>query len=749
MAGKKRGNPNWTKGGASPNPSGGPKTAEEWNVDAATGAKFDGWVSALTGIGTPERDKRLSHQIQAPTLSYQQICDLWRVDDVAKRAIEAPAAECFREGYEITIGDEGSYEDLKESIEEKLLELGVDAAIERAYRLERAFGGSAILLGADDGRPLDRPLELARVDSLDWINVLEPLELYPASFYDNPAAPKYGQPEYYQVNNFTQNRGIGPKPSKKPAKPLSQYIHESRLVVFEGVKVSQYQAQVSYIAPNWGDSALLSMVEVLRDFNVAWHSAGLLATDFSQPVITMENLMTLVSKNEEGLRNRMAALELSRSTARAILLGKGEKFERQTTSLSGLSELLMNLGQRLSAAIDIPLMMLLGTSPAGLGNPGQNDLTTWYNRIRAIQRRRLSPIIRLIVRMIMQSLRKRKIPKKWGVRWNELERQSDAQRAESRLTQARTDSMYVKAGVLTPDEVRRSRFVGEYSFETQVEENKKAPGFIAPLPTGVMPGSTPAAALGKTGPNAHSVTSYARRNPTAPRLGANPSEGGDKAPRGDGLEYTAQHELEGKRRTLDEAIANNYDAEVVKLLERLVEEAELDAFACEKGTCGLDCVYDHPARTDEDGDGKRVTFAGFPVCIESPKGSYRYWTDTDGTPGKTKMRFNYGYIEGSHGTDGDSVDVYLGPNPDAQWVYIVHQNKKPDFVQYDEDKVMLGFDSANHAHDAYLSLYDDERFLGSMSMMLLEDFRRRVMFHAGGKISNTDAKAEPSGSDQT
>ncbi len=88
------------------------------------------------------------------------------------------------------------------------------------------------------------------------------------------------------------------------------------------------------------------------------------------------------------------------------------------------------------------------------------------------------------------------------------------------------------------------------------------------------------------------------------------------------------------------------------------------------------------------------------------------------------MRYDYGYIDGALGADGDSVDVYLGPDETAQWVYAVHQNKVPDFTTYDEDKVMLGWSSADAARDAYVEQYDDPRFFGGMSMIPVETASR-------------------------
>jgi phage-related protein (TIGR01555 family) len=454
---------------------------------------------------------------------------MWRADDLAARAVEGPPADAFRMGYEIVIGDEGKYSKLKEDVEDKLVELDVDSIVERAFAMERALGGGAILLGVDDGQDLKTPIKLDKVNGIDWLTLLEPMELLPARYYEDPTNAKYGEPEFYQLNTYMNTPGsglIGPEGREPP--PNQQLIHESRLIVFRGIRVSRYQIRSRDVDQFWGDSVLVRIAEILRDFNLAWHSAGIIVTDFSQSVYQIDNLMQLVAKSPEKFRDRMQAIELGRNTARAIVLDTKEKFERQSTSIAGLPELLNQLSLRLAAAVDMPLSLLMGQAPKGLGADSEGDLRMYYDKIRSFQRRKVGPILKLISNMVMKSMRERGIPKKWSIRFNPLWQLTDAEIAEARLTQARSDSMYIKMGSVTPDEIRQSRFHGEYSFETQVEEHKPAPGFLAPLPAGVMPGSTPAAGMG---PNAHSVGGYARRNPTQKGLGANASEGGDVEPR--------------------------------------------------------------------------------------------------------------------------------------------------------------------------------------------------------------------------
>jgi hypothetical protein len=122
----------------------------------------------------------------------------------------------------------------------------------------------------------------------------------------------------------------------------------------------------------------------------------------------------------------------------------------------------------------------------------------------------------------------------------------------------------------------------------------------------------------------------------------------------------------------------------------------------------------------------RYKFAGFNVSVENKRGSIRSGKDKDGHPWKTFMHFDYGYIRGTEGVDGDHVDVYIGPDEEASKVYIVHQND-PVTGKYDEDKVMMGFPSLHDAKAAYLQQYDRPGFLGKIDVMPIEEFREKVL----------------------
>jgi hypothetical protein len=120
---------------------------------------------------------------------------------------------------------------------------------------------------------------------------------------------------------------------------------------------------------------------------------------------------------------------------------------------------------------------------------------------------------------------------------------------------------------------------------------------------------------------------------------------------------------------------------------------------------------------------EKAKFNGVSIVVENPAGTKRCGEDEDGNPWQTTMMYAYGYIKGTEGADGEEVDVYLGPNEDAPYVYVVHQNN-PETGDYDEDKVMLGFETAKEAKEAYLLHYDDKKFFGEMSAVPWESFKR-------------------------
>lgn len=99
---------------------------------------------------------------------------------------------------------------------------------------------------------------------------------------------------------------------------------------------------------------------------------------------------------------------------------------------------------------------------------------------------------------------------------------------------------------------------------------------------------------------------------------------------------------------------------------------------------------------DEDGAGEPSHIHGLDIVIETPKGGVR-----SGKDWKQIMPYDYGYIRGVKGADGDSLDCAVGPNPRSNWVYVFDQRHLPPRLGFDEHKVFFGYDSQRQALDAF------------------------------------------------
>lgn len=120
-----------------------------------------------------------------------------------------------------------------------------------------------------------------------------------------------------------------------------------------------------------------------------------------------------------------------------------------------------------------------------------------------------------------------------------------------------------------------------------------------------------------------------------------------------------------------------------------------------------------------------VKWQGLDIAIENPAGSERSGTDPDGNAWSVTMPAHYGYVKRTTGKDGDQVDIYMGPQPDAGQVFLIDQID-PATRAFDEHKAMLGFESEQAARAAYEAAFSDGRAgqrLGALTAMPVAQFK--------------------------
>lgn len=206
--------------------------------------------------------------------------------------------------------------------------------------------------------------------------------------------------------------------------------------------------------------------------------------------------------------------------------------------------------------------------------------------------------------------------------------------------------------------------------------------------------------------------------------GAGSTEGQTDGEQGDELLPEGRGNNEGADTTVNEQQeqANQADGESSGVVPESEGAVKTEIEAARKG------VNQNPTEAQKEaGNYKKghVKVDGFDITIENPKGSVRSGKDADGKEWSVTMNNDYGYIRGTEGVDGDHIYVFLSDNPEQGNVYVIDQvNQKTG--EYDESKVMYGFNSLEEAKDAYLANFEEGWKIGVVSGVSKEEFRKWI-----------------------
>lgn len=418
---------------------------------------FDGWKNLFTGQGVTGKDKQLANQyVRGLKLSDTTLDNLYRGDGFGKRIVNLINGEIVREWFEV-IGDTDG------EVNKYLFNLKAKKYCGKALRWADVFGGSALVLGLNDGGQFKDPLDLNSLKGIEFMRVYDRRRVTwtHQDLYSDPNDKRFGEPQYYDIT-----------PVNNTATVLYK-VHESRLILFDGRDVTD---QVRVENNGWGDSIYQSVFEQLSNLNGTYFSVKNIIDDFIQTIIKLNNLEELLAAGEEGqIRTRMEIMDLSRHVMNTVFIDKDEDYEKKSSTITGIPDIVGKFESALSAVTGIPITLLMGQSPGGLNSTGKSDIQQWYDKISAEQEERFLTAAERLVYLAMMSKEgptKGKPIDGWGVEFNPLWQSTDKEICETRKTQAESDAIYLDRGVITPEEVAESRFGGnEYSFETVLDES--------------------------------------------------------------------------------------------------------------------------------------------------------------------------------------------------------------------------------------------------------------------------------------
>lgn len=412
-------------------------------------ARRDSWFNVKNGLGT-SRDRRSSDDFEFDPVTDEEAKSLWRGDSIAARIIEVRPRETYRRGLKLKMQDR--------TIAEKMLAWWEDlegaAKFRQAREYANAYGGGAVMPVINDGqKTFAAPLnEKGGISGIKCLHVFEPRELRVLTYYNDITSKGYRRPELYQLIPIHPSGGMG----------SMQVIHESRLIVFPGTRVSEDQSDGTH--PGWGDSALCRPKRAIADYGMSWRAATSLLDNFAQGVLSMDGFTELLATDRDDLvLKRLMNLDQMKSSLRTMVIDGKDKFSREQTPLSGLTDMMRELGVYLATTADMPATILLGISPGGLNATGDSDIRSWYDRIDGDRNTLDLPRLERMFKLMFLSNdgpTKGKEPPEWSVEFNPLYQPTEKEIADRNKVIADTDAVNIDKQIYTAAEARE-RYKGD------------------------------------------------------------------------------------------------------------------------------------------------------------------------------------------------------------------------------------------------------------------------------------------------
>jgi phage-related protein (TIGR01555 family) len=376
---------------AAPDPSAAPKPRIRVRTDGRVRStdSYENFAARL-GIGAENYSSQSTYGFNPITRIRTLLEWMYRGSWLVGKAVDCIPQDMCKRGIKfIGIQDLKRVEQLKHGMRRH----GLWQHVMMTLTWARLYGG-AICVAMIRGQDVSTPLRIETVGKgqLQGFLVLDRWMIEPSleDLVTDMDDADLGKPRFYTIT------------ADAPALPRLR-VHHSRCMRFVGVELPYWQM----IAENmWGMSVLERLYDRLVAFDSATQGASQLMYRADIRTYSVEGLRKIIAAGGpayDALVSQIKHNSLWQANERMFIIDSADKFERQQYAFSGISDTILQFGQQISGAIDIPLTRLFGQSPAGLNATGESDMVTYYDGIQQRQETDLRPRLGWPIRVIARS----------------------------------------------------------------------------------------------------------------------------------------------------------------------------------------------------------------------------------------------------------------------------------------------------------------------------------------------------------
>lgn len=413
------------------------KAIGDSGTSAATMDSFVNFAAKL-GIGADNQMSNAQYAFNPITRNRILLEWMYRGSWITGLAVDLVADDMTRAGIEIK--SKMRPEDL-ERMEDKAADLDLWGKVNETIKWGRLYGGSIAVLmidGQDPRTPLDmRTIRQGQFKGLAVFDrwMLEPsLEDLVTEFNQFTGTPRY----YRVLSNAPYMQG--------------KAIHYSRIVLRGGgVKLPYQQALIENL---WDLSIVERVYDRLVAFDSATTGAAQLVYKCYLRTLKVKSLREIVAagQNSQALNGIVAYVNMMSKyqgiEGVTMIDAEDEYTSEHHGAFSGLSDVMLQFGQQLSGALQIPLVRLFGQSPAGLNSSGESDVRTYYDNVNSQQNKVMKVGITKLYQVLAISLGIQ-VPDNFRIAFRPLWQLTEEQRATIAKTVVEAVSAAKEIGLIS------------------------------------------------------------------------------------------------------------------------------------------------------------------------------------------------------------------------------------------------------------------------------------------------------------
>jgi hypothetical protein len=472
----------------------------------------------------------------------------------------------------------------------------------------------------------------------------------------------------------------------------------------------------------------------------------------------------------QKFEQRMSALNHLMSNNSLIPLPADGSIESTQFSFGGMGEIFQLFQLNLAGAAQMPVTRLFGRTYNGLGQAGDGDEKIYEEKIATDQAAYLLPQLEKLYPVICMS-ELGEVPDDLDLICPSIRVLDEKDKAELAKAVADTTTVYLNGGIMSPrkvaQEVKRTSdvtgigstldddFIQKLSDDV-TSEGELGQGLFGGEGGGLGEADSPAKAIKGENKTGQGEDPDEPKKPEdndekkGPELVKKAGKAADVAPAMDTLPQglrKGESMLVGGKRLVVASIGDaveDLDGETavpVRFTDGSVVaySAPTPYERLTKTQRGFYDGYEAGRASAMDSDGASsvtaraqgmLDYHALPVRIETPEGGVRTGFTPDGKSWSTTMPADYGFLDmGINGSDGDSVDCYVGPSPESNHVFVVDQYTV-DGETWDEHKVMLGYHTEESAKEDYmLGHHLSHKTFAAITPFTMPMFRRWLATH--------------------